>query len=72
MTMSKKDSKIEIGSLWKEKDFRNQKIYIVTDIVKHPYFNDSVNLKRVDLLDSPDGTINIDAKYLKLDYRKVG
>ena len=69
--MPSKKNKIQIGDLWQKK--RNDefigKIYIIVEIIKHPFFNDSVTLKRIDCMDG--GSYNIDVEYLSLDYRKL-
>lgn len=73
--MPKKSNKIQIGDLWRRKDRDknlekyNDKIYIVVDIIKHPFFSDSVTLKRIDCMDG--GSYNISVQYLKEDYRKL-
>ena len=71
--MPSKNNKIQVGDLWQLKDAKestgNNKIYIIVEIVKHPFFNDSVTLKRIDCMDG--GSYNIDVKYLSLDYRKL-
>ena len=67
--MPRKSNKIQIGDLWQEKDSRNKTIYIVVDIIKHPIFNDSVTLKRIDVMDG--GSFNIGIEYLRSDYRKL-
>ena len=65
--MPSKKNKIQVGDLWQYKG--NATIYIIVEIVKHPFFNDSVTLKRIDCMDG--GSYNIDIKYLSLDYRKL-
>jgi len=65
--MPSKKNKIQVGDLWQYKG--NATIYIIVEIIKHPFFNDSVTLKRIDCMDG--GSYNIDITYLSLDYRKL-
>ena len=69
--MPRKTSKIQIGDLWQKKrvDEFTGKIYIIVDIIKHPFFNDSVTLKRIDCMDG--GSYNIDVTFLEDEYRKL-
>ena len=71
--MPSKKNKIQVGDLWQLKDAKesigNNKIYIIVEIIKHPFFNDSVSLKRIDCMDG--GSYNIDVTYLKEEYRKL-
>lgn len=67
--MPKKTNKVEVGSLWQDKDPRNKNIYIITEIVKHPWNEGSVNFKRVDMMD--DGVHNVSLLHFTEDYRKI-
>ena len=69
--MPRKTNKIQIGDLWQKKrvDKNTSRIYIIVDIIKHPFFNDSVTLKRIDCMDG--GSYNIDVTFLEDEYRKL-
>lgn len=70
--MPKKDNKIEVGSLWQEKDASEKDaIYIVTKIVSHPWSEGSVYIDPVKYIDN-GLKINVSIKYLRQAYRKVG